>query len=464
MITTDQILKNINEYDITKNNIIEFICQGKESDINHFYYRNRLLELLKTSEHLDTIIAMYYKLEYGSPFFGSYTINVDGNRQEIKHSNALREREKKVKAIYSEFEKGNFSELQKILEWAKEFGENPEFDFNIDSLDFEKSNELKKLLFDHKDLIYQKKEMEKTQKSTQVLEVPQKKHRFFSKFFKMLENRKRNKENNNLQEQINEIQEKIDKISEEISSFFTDNGAEKFGEEVFERFKYYDESVGLKDIIDNLSLVHTDWQKFKNDLVSCSELIQNDVNVLNLMKEGKSLNEVCAEIRNKLKEANSISSTHKGIEIDYRTEDIKLNESGTALKPASAKELPEEIKKLEEEYEATMNEQDEVEFIKKCADFHFDFLRVHPFSDGNGRTSRVLLSIMLASRNIILPSLYTTSDQKREFYSRSNDAIEGKYETTENDLFERLSHFYPLVLPNVRGKEDKENKSIDEER
>ena len=125
--------------------------------------------------------------------------------------------------------------------------------------------------------------------------------------------------------------------------------------------------------------------------------------------------------------------------------------------------LQSEFDKLEKEFKEIMNEKDDEKFVRKCADFHFNFLKVHPFSDGNGRTSRILLITLFASRNIIFPSLYTVDSGKVNFYLRSNEALKGNYQMTENDLIYRLGHFYPMVLPETDNIKNIEKDSAGEE-
>lgn len=109
-------------------------------------------------------------------------------------------------------------------------------------------------------------------------------------------------------------------------------------------------------------------------------------------------------------------------------------------------------KELEAEYKKIMMEEDIEKFIRGCARLHFNFLRIHPFLDGNGRTARILLSTMLASRNIFFPSVYIDREGKEDFYIASNAALTGRYERTEQDLLSRIGHFYPMVLPKNKGE------------
>ena len=49
------------------------------------------------------------------------------------------------------------------------------------------------------------------------------------------------------------------------------------------------------------------------------------------------------------------------------------------------------------------------EYVSECAKFMHNFIMIHPFTDGNGRTSRMIFQVMLAKRNILIPSLFDSS-------------------------------------------------------
>ena len=87
-------------------------------------------------------------------------------------------------------------------------------------------------------------------------------------------------------------------------------------------------------------------------------------------------------------------------------QDHFLNGSAFWRRVPSPEELPKQFQKMSERFTEILDIQDDEEFVKRCADFHFDFLQMHPYTDGNGRTARTLLSLMLASHNILMPSLY----------------------------------------------------------
>jgi len=93
------------------------------------------------------------------------------------------------------------------------------------------------------------------------------------------------------------------------------------------------------------------------------------------------------------------------------------------------------------------------EYINKAIHIFQRFIQIHPYVDGNGRTSRALLDIMLINRNIVPPVLYDTYYQRGkldglsiEYLSNSNkkpleDYINmqiDKEQPDDNDQNERI--------------------------
>ena len=84
--------------------------------------------------------------------------------------------------------------------------------------------------------------------------------------------------------------------------------------------------------------------------------------------------------------------------------------------PTGESVIREKLKNLEE----YIHTEDETDPLIKLAIVHYQFEAIHPFSDGNGRTGRIINSLLLISRGLLdLPILYLSKyiiEKKTEYY------------------------------------------------
>lgn len=73
-------------------------------------------------------------------------------------------------------------------------------------------------------------------------------------------------------------------------------------------------------------------------------------------------------------------------------------------KNLSQKEIQSKMVEYDEEFKRILEEENAEIYIRRCTDLMMKFVSTHPFDDGNGRTSRMLLQAMLARRGIFFPS------------------------------------------------------------
>ena len=90
--------------------------------------------------------------------------------------------------------------------------------------------------------------------------------------------------------------------------------------------------------------------------------------------------------------------------------------------PPTANELP----RLLGNWETFVNaEGDGIDPLVKCAIAHYQFEAIHPFSDGNGRTGRILMVLFLIQRKLLsLPILYVSgyiNKNRAEYYRLLHD-------------------------------------------
>lgn len=93
----------------------------------------------------------------------------------------------------------------------------------------------------------------------------------------------------------------------------------------------------------------------------------------------------------------------------------------TQIPISNAVEIKKDMELLVKNYNITWRELDTFE---REARFHIDFIRIHPFEDGNGRTGRLILNYNLLRQS--LAPVIITSDMEEYYHSYiENNDIEG---------------------------------------
>ena len=130
-----------------------------------------------------------------------------------------------------------------------------------------------------------------------------------------------------------------------------------------------------------------------------------------------------------IKIADTINKHSMYISNGYRTigEGVKLQGKYSIESP---KNIPEKMKELLEKY---YNEWSKLDIFEREALFNIEFLRIHPFEDGNGRTSRLILNYNLL-RQGHAPVLIQEKDREKYYNARNKEDVKWI-----KDLFEKES-------------------------
>ena len=123
--------------------------------------------------------------------------------------------------------------------------------------------------------------------------------------------------------------------------------------------------------------------------------------------------------RSELKQV-PLDNEHGYIDSGFRT--IKLKSKGFLGYAPPPDKVPYFVDKLNNEFKDVLQEENLEEYIKKVGILWYKFMVCHPFNDGNGRTGRYLFNTLLAHRNIIVPALYTSHNDKEEFNTKIDKA------------------------------------------
>ncbi len=100
----------------------------------------------------------------------------------------------------------------------------------------------------------------------------------------------------------------------------------------------------------------------------------------------------------------------------YRRENIRI--TGAKIRPPSYLK----IVKLMDEYIKNI-EKLKLQTIKKTSFIHHEFVRIHPFIDGNGRVARLITNFYLMKNGY--PPIVIQKDDRKKYYKALNKADQG---------------------------------------
>lgn len=154
------------------------------------------------------------------------------------------------------------------------------------------------------------------------------------------------------------------------------------------------------------------------------------------ISDNKSLDE------NIVKDIHSILMENILIGGVYRNIEVRI--TGAKHKPPAPSEMYYQIK----EFFSNMNSKSDLNPIELAAWTHAEFVKIHPFVDGNGRTSRLIMNYQLM-RNGFLPVSVNKEDRLEYFNYLEEYAVNGSLspfidfvaELEEQQLDEYLSIF-----------------------
>jgi Fic family protein len=127
---------------------------------------------------------------------------------------------------------------------------------------------------------------------------------------------------------------------------------------------------------------------------------------------------------------------------------------------ATPEETPAKMRELMEwYYEADINT--EIHPVVVAALFHHKFVEIHPFDDGNGRLSRILMNLVLLKKGF--PPVVVKMDDRRNYYSLLSRADVGESWPFVEYIIDLLSGALQLFLKAANGESIDESDDIDKE-
>jgi len=132
-----------------------------------------------------------------------------------------------------------------------------------------------------------------------------------------------------------------------------------------------------------------------------------------------------------------------------RYRDIQVRITGSAHTPPDAVHLPEMMQRFTDEYLINPSGNP----VEQAAKAHFHLVSIHPFVDGNGRTARLLMNLILV-KNGYPPAIILKNDRKK-YYDVLEKGHAGKM---EDFIFfigrslERTLALYMEAIPELQDK------------
>ena len=109
--------------------------------------------------------------------------------------------------------------------------------------------------------------------------------------------------------------------------------------------------------------------------------------------------------------------------------------------------------------EVNKHQQSPDDGILHAAKVHYDFVRIHPFDDGNGRLARILMNLVLMQHG--LPPAIIKTDAKEEYFSALKQADGGQFDQFAEYIAERVCESLRIMVAGAKGESIEEPDDLD---
>lgn len=260
-----------------------------------------------------------------------------------------------------------------------------------------------------------------------------------------------------------ELLQKIDENQKLISSFgkFSDEVLKKINYKLRLDWNYYSNRMegGTLTKAETRSVMVGNIDVKGKPLKDVAEMAGHDKIVLDVLKMSKGELRI-SEKRIKdihkaiMYEDNSELATQIGQWkkdpneiIGYKNEKISFSQPADV-----ADEIHILLNTTNAELDKIFTDKEAVHPIQLAAQFHIEYVTIHPFYDGNGRTSRILTNILLMACGY--PSIIIKDEHKETYYRLLGDiqAYGGDRELFNIFIGERIVDSQQLILDAISGK------------
>ena len=144
---------------------------------------------------------------------------------------------------------------------------------------------------------------------------------------------------------------------------------------------------------------------------------------------------------------------------NYKTQPNSVRlPNGELFEYTAPQEVPIKMQELMEWYR---DEQTALHPVTLAAMFHYKFVRIHPFDDGNGRVSRLLMNYVLLAHK--LPPVVIKSSDKQNYLHALHLADTGQYEAFIRYIAEQVVSSLEMAIKAAKGESIEEPDDLDKE-
>ncbi len=134
--------------------------------------------------------------------------------------------------------------------------------------------------------------------------------------------------------------------------------------------------------------------------------------------------------------------------------------TGEIFRFATPEETPAMMSDLLEWFRKKSENNDANPFLI-AAEFHYRFIRIHPFDDGNGRTARILMNFVLLRSGY--PPVVIKTEDKQKYLSVLQQADSGELKPLVDFISENTIASLELMIKGAKGESVEEPDDIDKE-
>ncbi|MFH1291892.1 MAG: Fic family protein [bacterium] len=149
---------------------------------------------------------------------------------------------------------------------------------------------------------------------------------------------------------------------------------------------------------------------------------------------------------------SDIDDEYAGI---YRNQNVRI--LGARVIPPN----PLKIQRLMDEFFKWLDKNtDNLHIIEQVALAHYKLVEIHPFIDGNGRTSRLIMNLLLMQKGY--PPAVILKNDRKKYYSTLNEANMGRFEPFVLFIAQSVERSLGLYLETIEPKTKKKQTDLTE--